>query len=109
MLLQLPAGLIDMGEALAIAGLVAGVAGTAVNAYGAYRGGQAQATNNYYQAQVVANNAIIARRNASLTRQAGDIAAGNQFLKTRAEVGKMLAAEGASGVEVNKGSFVGAP
>jgi hypothetical protein len=83
------------------------VAGAGVSAYGSYSGGMAKAEQAAYQAQVAANNAAIARQNADLETKSGEIAAANYGMKTRAEVGKTLATQGASGVEVNTGSSVG--
>jgi len=93
---------------LAIGSLVAGAAGAGVNAVGQYKNYQAQSANAAYQSQVANNNAIIAGRNANMDLQAGVAAETNRGLKTRAQVGAALAGEGASGVDVNTASFVGA-
>jgi hypothetical protein len=66
--------------------------------------GEASAAANAYKAQVATNNAEIARRNAISDAQAGDTAAFNQGLKTRAKVGAEKAQQGASGIDVNTGS-----
>jgi hypothetical protein len=89
-----------MGVPLAVAGLV----GAGVSAYSSYESGQAQSAAAAYQAQVAANNAIIAQRNARTDIQAGEAAATNQGLKTRAQVGQEKAAQGASGIDPNTGS-----
>lgn len=96
---------------LAVASMVAAGAGTAVQSYGAYQSGQAQAASlqaqqqNYlYQAQVAENNAKIARQNAMIEGAAGAVATENQMLKTRAALGKTVAGQAAAGVDVNTGS-----
>lgn len=89
---------------LAVIGMVAGAAGSATSAYGSYQTGQAGARAASYQAQVAANNAVIARQNAVQDIQAGEIAATNKGLQTRAKVGSEKAIQGASGVDVNSGS-----
>ena len=93
-----------MGVATALAG--AGLAGTALSAYGSYEAGQSQAKAAAYQAQVAANNAAIAQTNARMDIQAGEIAAVNKGLQTRAKVGEEKAGQGAAGVDVNTGSAV---
>lgn len=91
-----------MGVPLAIAG----IAGTVISAAGQYEQGQATAAASAYQAQVAANNAAIAKTNALMDIQSGEIAAVNSGLKTRAQVGSEKANQGASGVDVNTGSAV---
>ena len=86
---------------MAIAGIGAGI-----SAYGKYEAGQAQAATASYQAQVAANNAAIAKENATLEMNAGEVAATNQGMKTRAMVGAEKAGQGAGGIDVNTGSTV---
>jgi hypothetical protein len=86
--------------------LATSVAGAGISAYGAYSTGQANSANAAYQAQVAQNNAAIARQNAGLETQTGEIQAANQGMKTRAMIGKTMAEQGASGVDVNSGSPV---
>jgi hypothetical protein len=93
-----------MGAALAPVLLIGGLAGGAMNAVGQAQSLQAQSANAAYQAQVAQNNAIIAGRNAGMETESGEIKSGNQELKTRAGIGKTLATQGASGVDVNVGS-----
>jgi hypothetical protein len=93
---------------LTVGSAIAGVAGAGVSAYGTGQGLQAESANASYQAQVAANNAKIARQNQAWDVQAGEVAAGNQGLKTRAMVGQTKAEQSASGIDVNSGSFVGA-
>lgn len=91
---------------LAVGSLVTGAAGGAVNAVGTYNQYQAQSADAAYKAQVAANNAVIAGRNANMDLQAGETAVVNRGLKTRAQVGAQLAGQSGSGVDVNSGSFV---
>lgn len=86
--------------------LAATVIGTGVAAYGAMQQGEAQANANRYQAQVAANNAIIARQNANAEIDAGMAKAADQDAKTRAAIGDVLASQGASGFDTNTGSAV---
>lgn len=97
-----------MGAAIAPIGLVAGIGGGIMSAFGSYSSMEAQSANNAYQAQVAANNAKIAGENANMDLQAGETAVVNRGLKTRAQVGAQIAGQSASGVDVNSGSFVGA-
>lgn len=87
--------------------LAAGVAGAGVSAVGQVETGQAGAASAAYRAQVAANNAEIAKSNATQDIQSGEIAAVNRGLKTRATVGNEKAQQGASGIDVNTGSAVG--
>jgi hypothetical protein len=91
-----------MGLAMAAVGLI----GAGISAYGAYEQGQATSAAEAYQAQVAANNAVIAEQNARLDIQAGETAATNQGLKTRAQVGTEKAGQGAGGIDPNTGSAV---
>jgi ABC-type Na+ efflux pump permease subunit len=93
---------------LAIISAVAGGIGTAISAVGAYNNAQAQAAQARYQAQVAQNNATIARQNAEYATKAGQAAATDASLRARAAVGKVVADEAASGVDVNSGSPVDA-
>lgn len=95
-----------MGAAIPFVMAGASIGGGVLNAAGAYNQNIAAANNAAYQAQVAKNNADIARQNAELETQTGEIQAANQGLKTRAAVGKTLAEQGASGVDVNTGSAV---
>ncbi len=83
---------------------VIGITGAATSAYGSYESGQANSKAAAYQAQVAANNAIIAQQNAKMDIQAGETAAVNSGLKTRATVGSEKATQGAAGIDVNTGS-----
>lgn len=91
-----------MGFAGGLAGV--GLAGAGLNAAGSYMGMQAQSQAAAYQAAVARNNADTARENASFDSAAGNIAATNVGLRTRARVGAQIADAGAAGVESRTGS-----
>ena len=82
----------------------AGIAGAGISAIGSYESGQATAAAADYQSQVAANNAMIARQNASMTEASGASKEAAQGMKTRAVVGSTKAAQGANNVDVNTGS-----
>jgi hypothetical protein len=90
--------------ALPVISAVAGIAGAGVSAYGAIKQGQSASDAYAYKAQVAANNAAIGRQRAVQEIQAGEIAAVNQGLKTRAKVASEKAQQGAAGIDVNTGS-----
>lgn len=89
---------------LALIGMAAGAAGSGVKAFGSYEGGQATQAQMAYQAQVAQNNAIIAQRNAQWDIQAGEAAANDRGMKTRAQAGTATANLAASGVATGVGS-----
>lgn len=91
---------------MAFAPLVLGAAGTAVSALGIYQQGQARAASANYQAQVAANNAIIAGQNADYAVNAGQAKAAAQSLKGAAIGGRIKASQAANNVDVNTGSAV---
>jgi hypothetical protein len=80
--------------------------GGAISGFGAMESGEAQNAAAQYQAQVAQINAGVAKQNASMEMAAGETAANNSQMKTRAAVGATKAGQGASGVDVNSGSFV---
>lgn len=84
--------------------LAAGVIGTGITAAGAIEQGQATANMANYQAVVASNNATIANQNANYAIQAGEAQAANTSQKGAAAMGKVKAAQAASGVDVNTGS-----
>lgn len=86
--------------------LAAGVIGGGISAVGQLEGGAATANAANYSAAVASNNAIIAKQNADYAEKAGLVQAQTQGLKSRAVGGKIRAAQGASGVDVNSGSNV---
>jgi hypothetical protein len=80
------------------------VVGGGVSAYGAVESGQASSEAANYQAQVSANNAIIATQNAQQATAAGEAQVTQQQLKTAATVGAIKTNQAASGLDVNSGS-----
>lgn len=97
---------VSMTLALAVGSAVAGGAGALEGAAGQKEVGQANSEAAAYQAQVATNNAAIAQENATMDIQAGEVAAVNKGLQTRATVGSEKANQGASGIDVNTGSAV---
>jgi hypothetical protein len=93
-----------MADPVSLGLLAVGLVGSAVAAGGAAEAGQSQSEASAYQAQVAANNATIAQTNAREDIQAGETAATNQGLKTKAVVGAETANLGASGVVTTSGS-----
>ena len=90
----------------ATAGIVAGMAGAGISAYGAIEGGQATANAANYDAQVARNNAIIANQSATYAEEAGNAQAGIAGMKSAAASGRLKAGQAANGVDVNSGSAV---
>lgn len=89
-----------MGVAAAIIGAV----GTVLSAAGKISSANAQANAASYQAQVAQNNSILAEQQAQRTAAAGEQAAMQKGLQTRAQVGAIRAAQAASNIDVNSGS-----
>ena len=89
---------------VAVAGVAAGVAGTALGAYGAYRQGQAQAAAYSYQAKVAEQNRQIALNNAAMERQTGLEEARRQRIATLQEIGKQEVSLAANGIDVGYGT-----
>lgn len=86
--------------------MVAGVAGGLLQAAGTLSSGLAASESYAYKAQVAANNAAIEKQKAVMDMQAGEVAATNQGLKTRAKVAAEKTMQGAAGIDVNSGSAV---
>jgi hypothetical protein len=85
-------------------GLLAGIVGAGISAIGTMEAAQAQSANASYQAQVARNNAQIAQENSTMAIQSGEAQAAAQGQKARAQVGGIVAAQGANNVDVNTGS-----
>lgn len=85
-----------------------GMAATAgsglLSAAGSVMGGEASSAASGYKATMAYYNAMLAARKADLAIQAGDIAAANAGLKTRATIGGQKAAQSASGIDASTGS-----
>jgi len=91
---------------LAYAALAASAAATATSAYSAYSQGQAQQRAANYQAAVALNNQKIAQGYAQAEVEKGKRLEEAKRLQTADVQGKVRAAVGASGLEVNAGSPV---
>ena len=89
---------------LPIISAIAGVAGAGISAYGALYQGAAARESASYQAQVAANNAIIANQNAKYAVAAGQQQAEAVSLKGAAQQGKVKAALAANNIDVSSGS-----
>ena len=63
-----------------------------------------QANINKYQADVADINKEIAKANATYSRDVGEVEAQQAGMKAHAEMGEMIASQGASGISVNSGS-----
>lgn len=85
-------------------GWAAAAVAAAVSAYGTISASEAQAQSAKYESRVAENNAAIAQQNASWAAQAGNAQAEQKQLQTRAKVGGIMAAEAASGIDINSGS-----
>lgn len=99
-------GLIGAGGVLTAGGIAttAGLAGTAITALGAVNQGQSQAAAAKYNAQVASNNAQVATQNSQFAGAEGEQNVNAQGMKNRAQMGALVANEGASGVDVDSGS-----
>ena len=87
-----------MGPELALIGTIAS---TAFSVFGKIQEGQAAADAANYQAQVNRNNQILADQNARYAADAGAAQAQSQDFETRAVLGTIEAAQGASGFDVD--------
>ena len=89
---------------VAVAGTVAGVAGTALGAVGNYQANKAEAAASRYKAQVAEQNRKIALDNAAMERQIGLEEARRQRMSVLQEIGKQEVAFAGSGVDVGYGT-----
>jgi hypothetical protein len=78
--------------------------GGVTKAAGSVFSGLASSAMHKYQAGVAAVNAKIARQNAEYSRGIGEFKAEQSGMKTRAEIGKTTAIQGASGFRADTGS-----
>jgi hypothetical protein len=90
--------------AIATASAVAGIAGAGVAAYGAIQSGEAQSRAANYQAQVAANNQVIAGQNADYAKQAGAVQEASKRTAIAALIGSQRTASAANNLDVNSGS-----
>ena len=65
-----------------------------------------EANKNKYQAAIADINKEIAKGNAQYSREVGEVEAQEAGMKSRAELGEMVASQGASGLNVKVGSSV---
>jgi aspartate/glutamate racemase len=91
-------------ETLAIASLAGSALSAGVGFIGAQQQASAQAASANYQAQVARNNAVIQQQNAAAAAQRGRAQAQVQDMRNAATYGQVLAAEGASGIDLSTGS-----
>jgi hypothetical protein len=80
--------------------------GAGVGAFGSWYGGQASKNMYQYQSAVSQINKQISDQNAKYAIAAGETRAQESGMKTRAEIGTTRAIQGASGLDVNRGSAV---
>ncbi len=97
-----------MGAPGVMAGV--GIAGQVAQGYLGYKAAKAEGQAGYnqamYQAGVAQMNAQIAKQNADYARGVGEVEAQQRGFKTRAQIGSTRAIQGASGLDVNRGSAV---
>jgi hypothetical protein len=89
-----------LGEASMGATFLGGITG----AISSFVGGEAQKQMYDYRAGVAKLNALISRQNATYATQVGEIQAAQSGLEGAQRFGKIRAAQGASGLDVNSGS-----
>jgi hypothetical protein len=89
---------------LAATSIAAAVASAGVGAYGAIESSEASSASAKYQAQVQANNSIIAQQNAQQATAAGEAQVTQSEFKTAAQIGAIKTNQAASGLDVNSGS-----
>lgn len=82
-----------------------GMVGGITSAIGASRAGEAAGNAAAYRAQIARNNAMLAEQNEKWAEQEGNAEESAQAMKTRAGIGTLKAGMGASGVDVNTGSY----
>lgn len=91
---------------MAVASIGLNAAGTGLDMYGKSKAAGAQAGMYAYQGSVARINQQIAKQNADYERYAGEVKAQQGGMETRARIGSMRAKQGASGLDVNRGSAV---
>lgn len=92
-----------MGMLAIVGTLLSGVMG----AIGAISSANAASASANYQAAVAAQNAQIAKQNAEFERKSGEQQAQTEGLKDKAQIGGIIADEGASGLDITTGSKKG--
>ena len=82
------------------------IASSGVQALGTIEQSRASAANAGYRAKLAGNNAQIQFQNAAFAGAEGEQKVGIQGMKNAANMGSLVANQGASGVDVNSGSSV---
>jgi hypothetical protein len=82
------------------------LAAAGISAFGQIQSANAAASAASYNSQMEAENAKLATQNAKFAGEEGDAQIGIQGQKTKAQLGGILANQGASGVSINSGSDV---
>lgn len=80
--------------------------GTFLDMKGKAQATGAQAGEYQYKSAVAKINQQIAKQNADYERHSGEVKAQQRGMQTRANIGSVRAKQGASGLDVNKGSTV---
>lgn len=91
---------------LAGVGIASTIAGGAVSAFGAGKAGKAASDEYNYKAAIARMNKQVADQNADYAIASGEVKAQQSDMATRAKIGATKAIQGASGLDVNKGSAV---
>lgn len=91
---------------LTYASIASTVIGGLTSVMGSMQQGQAQADSLRYQAQVSANNQLIANQLADQAGKSGEAQVAQKRMQTAGVIGTQLATQSASGLDVNKGSAV---
>lgn len=102
--LDMAAGAGTVAGGLSTIGTFGSLVGSIFGAVGKSQEGKAAEASAKYNAQVAANNATLAEQSARLAGAAGNAQTEQAQLKTRAQVGGIIATQGASGVDVSSGS-----
>lgn len=89
---------------LAALSIGASALGAGTSAFGALQSGNANSKMYQYQAGVAKMNENIARSDADYTRAVGETEAQASGMKTRFTLGKIIAQQSGSGLDVNSGS-----
>lgn len=87
-------------------GIGTSLAGGLLSAYGAEKMGTAQQSMYNYQAAVAKINSTIDKQNADWALHVGEVEAEKYGIGARQRMGAITAAQGASGLDVNRGSAV---
>src|ERR1700689_761919 len=84
--------------------LAASAAGGGVSAFGALEQGKSQGAIYNYQAGVANLNSQIAKQNADYAVASGEVQAQESGMRTRQQVGGIIAQQGAGGLAIGGGS-----